>query len=185
MDPIRVCFVCLGNICRSPTAEGVFKHLVERAGLSARFRIRSAGTGSWHVGDPPDPRTQTAAERRGIRLNGRARHFTLAELDDSDYVLAMDQKNLTALQGLATHVHHRQKIFLLRDFDPAVPLLRAVLAPDGHRVAYDTPDGVVVWDLHPDLLRAAACRVAGRDLTGAEWAQYVGTLSPQFDLCPN
>jgi hypothetical protein len=70
-------------------------------------------------------------------------------------------------------------------FDRELTELRAVLAPDGHRLAYDVPDGAVIWDLHPDVLRAAACRVAGRDLTADEWQQYIGVLAPHRPLCPS
>jgi len=115
---ISVVFVCLGNICRSPTAEGVFRKLVRDAGLEAAFRIDSAGTGEWHVGDQPDPRTAAAARRRGIHLDHAARLFRAHELSDWDYVLAMDRSNHRNLIAMARGDETmRRRIHLLRDFD--------------------------------------------------------------------
>jgi protein-tyrosine phosphatase len=96
-----VLFVCLGNICRSPTAEGVFRHLCEGERLAGRIAIDSAGTGSWHVGDPPDRRAQAAARRRGIDMSAqRARQVQRADFQRFDYVLAMDRSNLEDLRDL-------------------------------------------------------------------------------------
>jgi protein-tyrosine phosphatase len=98
---VSVLFVCLGNICRSPTAEGVFRRRVEQAGLADRVFVDSAGTGDWHVGNPPDARAQEAARRRGIDLSPlRARLVTEADLDAFDLVLAMDGSNLGALEAM-------------------------------------------------------------------------------------
>jgi len=98
---VSVLFVCLGNICRSPTAEGVFTKLVEEARLADRVFVDSAGTGSWHVGHPPDARATVAARQRGIDLTGlRARQVTAEDLDAFDFVLAMDRDNLAALHAL-------------------------------------------------------------------------------------
>lgn len=115
---IRVCFVCLGNICRSPTAEGVFRHLVERAGLSAKIESDSAGTDAYHVGEPPDSRARAAAKSRGIVLGGRARRFERGDFDRFDYVLAMDDDNYAGLARLAPK-GAKDRLFLLRSFDPA------------------------------------------------------------------
>jgi protein-tyrosine phosphatase len=145
---IRICFVCLGNICRSPTAEGVFKHLVARAKLTHHFEVRSAGTGSWHVGELPDPRTRAAAERRGIVLESRGRHFTAPDFDAYDYVVAMDRNNLTTLHGLTSRPADRQKIHLLRDFDPLSP--KGAEVPDPY---YGGPAG---FDAVLDHVEAAA-----------------------------
>jgi protein-tyrosine phosphatase len=102
MKPTSVLFVCLGNICRSPTAEGVFRALVTEAGLADRFTIDSAGTGDWHVGKPPDRRATAEAARRGIDISGlRARQVTPEDLVRFDHVLAMDRSNLQALRRLA------------------------------------------------------------------------------------
>ncbi|HET9983044.1 MAG TPA: low molecular weight protein-tyrosine-phosphatase [Longimicrobiales bacterium] len=115
--PIRVLFVCLGNICRSPTAEGVFRHVVSAAGLAERFDIDSAGTGSWHVGDPPDARATAAAHRRGIRLTGRARQIRPDDLRGYHYILAMDSENLENIERLRDAAA-RAEIRLFREFDP-------------------------------------------------------------------
>lgn len=113
---IRVLFVCLGNICRSPLAEGVFRHLVDRAGLADRFEIDSAGTSGYHIGDPPDPRTTRVAEARGVPLTSRARQIGRADLDAFDYVIVMDAENLSAVRRLATQ--SAAEVRMLREFDP-------------------------------------------------------------------
>ena len=97
----KLLFVCLGNICRSPAAEGVFLHLLEERGLSDQFVVDSAGTGGWHVGNPADRRMQAAANRRGINLPSRARQISLDDFSSFDLVLTMDDDNLAAVQGLA------------------------------------------------------------------------------------
>ena len=95
----RVLFVCLGNICRSPLAEGVFRHHVERAGFGDAFAIDSAGTGGWHVGEAPDLRSVQVARKHGVDISGqRARKFTAADLDDFDEVFAMDRANLVDIE---------------------------------------------------------------------------------------
>ena len=98
---VKVLFVCLGNICRSPTAEGVFRTLVEREGLADAIGIDSAGTGAYHVGEAPDPRTQQAAKTRGFDLSRqRARQAVGADFNRFDYVLAMDRDNFRNLQRI-------------------------------------------------------------------------------------
>lgn len=98
---MKVLFVCLGNICRSPTAEGVFRHKVREAGLEERIEIDSAGTGDWHVGKAPDARTRAAALRRGYDLSSlRARQVSVADFSRYDLVLAMDNANLRDLKRL-------------------------------------------------------------------------------------
>lgn len=116
-DKLKVLFVCLGNICRSPLAEGVFRHLVEQAGLADRFEIDSAGTSSYHIGDAPDHRTSAVALARGVRLSGTARQLTAADLQRFDYVLVMDDDNLRAVRRLADAQPPRAQIRLLREFD--------------------------------------------------------------------
>jgi protein-tyrosine phosphatase len=118
---VRVCFVCLGNICRSPTAEAVMRHLVEREGLADRISVSSAGTGDWHVGDPRDKRSSAVGAGRGIPLSGRARQFTSASFDGCDHVLAMDRSNRDELMRLARSDADRAKVRLLRSFGPAAP----------------------------------------------------------------
>ena len=104
---MKLLFVCLGNICRSPAAEGVFLHLLNQRGLSDRFVVDSAGTGGWHTGNPADRRMQAAAGRRGIQLPSRARQISLDDLSDFDLVLTMDDANLTAVQSLAREAGRR------------------------------------------------------------------------------
>ena len=118
----RLCFVCLGNICRSPTAEAVMRHLVAQAGLEDRIEIESAGTGDWHVGEPRDRRSREVGERRGIPLAGRARQFVPADFARFDHVLAMDGKNLADLQAMAPDEASRRKVRLLRSYDKASPV---------------------------------------------------------------
>ena len=113
----RVLFVCLGNICRSPLAEGVFLHLVREAGLTDRFEVDSAGTGDWHVGERPDARAAAVAGRHGVELPSRARQVTRGDLDAFHHVLAMDRENLRELERMA-RPGARAEIRLLRAHDP-------------------------------------------------------------------
>jgi protein-tyrosine phosphatase len=116
---VRILFVCLGNICRSPTAEGVMRHLLSEAGLQDRVEVDSAGTGGWHVGAPPDERATAAARQRGIALDGEARRFDVADFDRYDLILAMDAENRRDLELLAPDDGARAKVRLLREFDAA------------------------------------------------------------------
>ena len=121
MSVVRICFVCLGNICRSPTAEGVMRHLVEQHGLAHAFEIDSAGTSAYHVGEAPDRRSTQTAKQRGIVLAGQARQFRRGDFARFDYVVAMDAENLDDLLELAPDAEAREKIHLLRAFDPKSP----------------------------------------------------------------
>lgn len=113
---VRVLFVCMGNICRSPTAEGVFKTLVECERLGSQIQIDSAGTHAYHVGKPPDERAQQAASRRGIDLsNQRARKVRHEDFLEFDYVLAMDQSNYEDLRELC-HPDYESRLRLFMDF---------------------------------------------------------------------
>ena len=103
----KLLFVCLGNICRSPAAEGVFLHLLNERGLSDSFVVDSAGTGGWHTGNPADQRMQAAAARRGIQLPSRARQISLDDLSEFDLILTMDDANLAAVQSLVRDVGRR------------------------------------------------------------------------------
>jgi protein-tyrosine phosphatase len=115
--PVSVLFVCLGNICRSPLAEGVFRDIVTAEDEESRFRVDSAGTGSWHVGDPPDPRSVSVARENGITLVGRARRVVAADLREFDWVIAMDSSNLSTLERMAGD-SATARLHLLREFDP-------------------------------------------------------------------
>jgi protein-tyrosine phosphatase len=99
--PVRLLLVCLGNICRSPTAEGVLRSLLAERGLTDAVEVDSAGTGGWHVGAPPDERARAAAARRGVRLTGAARQVVPADFEAFDLLLAMDSANLAALSRMA------------------------------------------------------------------------------------
>jgi protein-tyrosine phosphatase len=118
--PIRILFVCMGNICRSPTAEGVMRGLVRDAGLEDEIVIDSAGTGGWHKGAAPDRRATDAARKRGVTLEGAARQVRRSDFDDFDLLLAMDRENLYELRALAPSGRvAEEKVRLLREFDPA------------------------------------------------------------------
>ncbi len=115
---VRVLFVCLGNICRSPLAEGVFRRLIVERNLTDRIEVDSAGTGAWHVGDSPDRRMQATAEACGVSLSGiRARRVERDDLEAFDYIFAMDRENLRDLRSLESGPPSR-KIRLFRDLDP-------------------------------------------------------------------
>jgi protein-tyrosine phosphatase len=116
----RVCFVCSGNICRSPTAEIVTRQLAAAAGLTDQVQVDSAGIGDWHAGDDADPRTVAALRRRGYPVRRHcARQFRPADLADRDLVVALDAGHLRALRQLARTPAEAAKIRLLRSFDPA------------------------------------------------------------------
>ena len=115
-EKTSVLFVCMGNICRSPTAEGVFRQQVRDAGLEHLFEIDSAGTHAYHVGNPPDHRAQAAAERRGVSLSDlRARRVAEEDFERFTHIIAMDQENLELLVEQAEH-GHRNKIRLFLEF---------------------------------------------------------------------
>lgn len=116
MKSVAICFVCLGNICRSPTAEGAMRHQVAAAGLDGAIEIDSAGTGDWHVGEAPDARAQQAARARGYDLSAlRARQIGDADFERFDLVLAMDGANLAALRKRCPP-QYRGKVRLLMEF---------------------------------------------------------------------
>lgn len=118
VNPFKLCFVCLGNICRSPTAEGVFQHLVNERELQPYFEVDSAGTSAYHVGESADNRSQQTAQQHGITLHSKARQFESSDLDYFDLILAMDQENLSNIQRLDNGGSFDNKIGMLRDFDP-------------------------------------------------------------------
>jgi protein-tyrosine phosphatase len=118
---MRILFVCLGNICRSPTAEGVMRRLVREQGLEDQIEIDSAGTGGWHVGAPPDARATEAARRRGTTLEGAARRFEIADFERFDLILAMDAENRRDLLAIAPDDEARAKVRMFRAGDLDVP----------------------------------------------------------------
>ena len=158
----KVLFVCLGNICRSPAAEGVFHRMVERRGLSARFEVDSAGTYGGHAGDLPDRRMRDAASRRGLALTHRARRVTESDLDRFDVIVAMDDANRRDICRLAATLEQERKVVMMGDYltppaDPRKP--RYDYVPDPY---YEGRQGFeLVLDLLEDacgnLLDALCC----------------------------
>jgi protein-tyrosine phosphatase len=133
-----VLFVCLGNICRSPTAEGVMRSLIEAEGMDGEVELDSAGTGAWHVGSAPDPRAAEAASARGVTLAGQARKIEPEDFERFDLIVAMDGSNLRDLRAIAPSQEGRGKVRLLREFDPASAGGRDVDVPDPY---YGGEDG--------------------------------------------
>jgi protein-tyrosine phosphatase len=140
---MRLLFVCMGNICRSPTAEAVMRAVVAREGLDGEVEIDSAGIGSWHVGEPPDRRSTAAAKARGIVLDGAARQITAADFDTYDLLLAADEQNVAALRGLAPDEEAAEKIVLLRAYDPAAVAAGDLEVPDPYYGGADGFDHVI------------------------------------------
>ena len=130
--------MCMGNICRSPTAEGVMRSLVREAGLEEQIEIDSAGTGGWHAGEPPDRRATEAARRRGVTLAGAARQVVPEDFERFDLLVAMDRENRDALLHLAPDDAARAKVRLLREFDPASAARGDLDVPDPY---YGGTDG--------------------------------------------
>jgi low molecular weight protein-tyrosine phosphatase len=145
----RVLFVCLGNICRSPTAEAVMARLVAEAELEHAIELDSAGTGAWHVGSPPDERATAAAAARGVTMRGAARQVTDDDFHAFDLLLAMDAENHRVLRASAPHPEAAAKVRMLREFDPASSDAVSLDVPDPY---YGGPDG---FDNVLDLVEAA------------------------------
>ncbi len=125
-QPYKLLFVCLGNICRSPSAEGIMNHLIQQNQLEDRILCDSAGTSSYHIGSSPDRRMTAAALQRGITLQGRARQFSRADFEKFDLILAMDKDNYADILSLdrAGQYHHRVKLmcqFCRHHADEEVP----------------------------------------------------------------
>jgi len=144
---VKVLFICMGNICRSPTAEGVFRFVVKEAGLADKIEIDSVGTGSWHVGDPPDRRSQEAAARRGIDISHqRSRQISSDDILEFDYLVAMDRSNIDNLEHLVP-ADMTQKLSRFLEFAPKL----------NHS---DVPDpyygGVSGFDVVLDLIEEAS-----------------------------
>lgn len=161
---VRVLFVCLGNICRSPTAEGVFRSLVASAGLSQQIESCSAGTHAYHVGEGADPRSTHAARRRGYDLSRHhARRVEPADLDNFDYVLAMDHENLRHLKMLhdAKGGRSRAHVGMLLEY---VPSASFDAVPDPYSRGHEGFE--LVLDLLESACEALLERIRTRDLAG-------------------
>lgn len=116
-DPFKLCFVCLGNICRSPTGEGIFIHLVKKQGLEDYFYIDSAGTGAYHIGEGANSKSQATANRHGVHLPSIARQFEYADLEEFDLILAMDSSNFSDITYMDKKGRFAGKIYRMREFD--------------------------------------------------------------------
>ncbi|MBT3358291.1 MAG: low molecular weight phosphotyrosine protein phosphatase [Rhodospirillales bacterium] len=144
---VKVVFVCLGNICRSPTAEGVFRALVKSEGLDGKIACDSAGTGAWHVGEAPDKRMSATARKRGVDLSDlRARQAVSADFERFDYVIAMDQDNKANLSKICPP-GMESKLFRFLEFTPQSGRREV---PDPY---YGGPDG---FELVVDLIEEAS-----------------------------
>jgi protein-tyrosine phosphatase len=150
----------MGNICRSPTAEGVMRALLRDAGLEGSIEVDSAGTGNWHAGDAPDARATAAARARDIELDGAARQVTAADFEAFDLLLAMDRENERELLARAPDKAARAKVRLLREFDPAAVAAGDLDVPDPY---YGGPHG---FEHVLDLVQAA-CRGLLDEVRGA------------------
>lgn len=163
--PVRVLFVCLGNICRSPVAEGVFRQKVRDAGLEEVIQIDSAGTGAWHVGNPPDRRMMATARANGVDLSSqRARQFVDTDLADFDHILAMDKSNLHDILYLDTGNDFGHRVTLFRQWDPE---------PGD----YEVPDPYYGGDAGFEAVFAIVDRTAEALLKGLEAHYELGTGS--------
>jgi protein-tyrosine phosphatase len=157
VENMRICFVCLGNICRSPTVEGVARQLAQAEFPGLALQFDSAGTASYHVGDAPDPRTRSAAKRRGYDLSAlRARQLSVADFEHFDLLLAMDEENLKEMRALApANARERARLFL--GYAPELKL-RAV--PDPY---YGGPEGFeTVLDLAEHGCRSLFLAIAAQ-----------------------
>jgi protein-tyrosine phosphatase len=143
-EGVSVLFVCLGNICRSPMAEGVFRHRAREAGAED-LRVDSAGTGAWHAGEPPDPRSVAVARRHGVILEGRARQVEALDFQRFTLIVAMDADNLRELERQRAVVGGGAELRLLREWDPEAGAEREVPDPyyggtDGFLTVFEMVD---------------------------------------------
>jgi protein-tyrosine phosphatase len=117
-NPYKLCFVCLGNICRSPTAEGLFIHQVKERNLQDYFYIDSAGTAAYHIGEPANSKSQATANKHGVHLPSKGRAFEYADLEEFDLILAMDSENFRNIKNLDRKNKFEDKVMMMRAFDP-------------------------------------------------------------------
>jgi len=156
MEPLKysVLFVCLGNICRSPAAQGIMQHLVDERGLTDRFHIDSAGMGSWHAGDLPDKRMRVHARQRGYELTHRARRVQAGDFDDFDLIVGMDAENYDDLHSMAATIEQQDKVVMMGDYIRQFPNYDYV--PDPY---YEGSEG---FELVLDLLEDACDNLLNR-----------------------
>ncbi|MFL7812217.1 MAG: low molecular weight protein-tyrosine-phosphatase [Anaerolineales bacterium] len=159
---MRICFVCQGNIIRSPLAENLFRRLSQQQGVEGKYQLDSAGTSAYHVGEGPDRRMRQTARERGFQYDGRARQFKPVELDQFDLIIAMDKANRRILESWVTDEEQRGKIRLMREFDPQGGVDLDV--PDPY---YGGPEGF-----------AHTYEIVERSVEGLLEALESGTLTP-------
>ncbi len=136
-NKIKVLFVCHGNICRSPAAQGTFEKLILDRNLNEYFIVDSAGTSSYHIGEEPHPLTKKAALEFGIKLNHIARQFTKEDEKEFDYIFAMDRYNLQDIRRITENSNYQKKIFLFRKFDPEINNNQIPDVPDPYYGGYN------------------------------------------------
>lgn len=146
--PTRVLFVCLGNICRSPLAESVFRHLAGERGVDSLFEVDSAGTSGYHAGSPPDRRSAAAARVRGVEVTGSSRPLAPADVRRFDYVVVMDAENLAEVEALYRASGGTARVHRLREWDPQPD------SPDVPDPYYGGPRGFE--DVHDIVERSCA-----------------------------
>lgn len=156
MPVVRILLVCLGNICRSPTAAAAVREAAARAGVTVE--VDSAGTGDWNIGRPPDPRMVAAARAVGLEIDGRARQVTQEDFDRYDLLLAMDRANLRRLLALAPSEAARRKVRLFRSFEHG--------APEGAEVPDPYYGGKRGFETVVELARASARGLVGAIAAG-------------------
>lgn len=169
--PVRILFVCLGNICRSPAAEAVMLDTIGRLGQSHLWEVDSAGTGNYHIGDLADPRMRSHAARRGIRLLHRARQVKVSDFYDFDIIIGMDDSNLRNLRAMSPTVETDPKIIPMAAFFPGAelapeqPARKGIASVIGPFDSYDhVPDpyysGAEGFELVLDMLEAGCRNIA-------------------------
>ena len=129
-EAVSVLFVCHGNICRSPAAEGALRNQIKKQGLSGHIKVDSCGTSAYHIGEIPHPDTRKAAAEAGIKLEHRARQFTPFDLERFDFILAMDRHNYEDVLAATSSEEERSRVFMYRKFDPEVDGTRIPDVPD-------------------------------------------------------